>query len=79
LVLRSIGVLRCIERPSDVVILVELLDLLQELRILERVLNLTNSRSAWSVTLRTAFCRWVQSVTVQVIVIEATDAFWTVV
>jgi hypothetical protein len=35
--------MRCIKRLSDVVVLVELLDLLQELRILERVLNLTNS------------------------------------
>jgi hypothetical protein len=49
----------CIECPSDVVVLVELLHLLQELRILERVLNHTNSRLAWSVTLRTAFCLWV--------------------
>jgi hypothetical protein len=42
-VLGLIGVLRCIERPSDVVVLVELLDLFQELAVLKSVLNHTNS------------------------------------
>jgi hypothetical protein len=49
-------VLCCIKCQSDVVVLVELLDLLLELRILVRVTNHTNSRLAWTVTLRTAFC-----------------------
>jgi hypothetical protein len=45
-VLGSIRVLRCIERLSDVVVLVELLDLFQELAVLKGVLNYTNSRLA---------------------------------